>query len=98
MHQDIFPTKSCLQLKIREVRQKMMAQSTTPASGNSVATSSVSSGSNNASSNASGFSGSGSTDTVDAEGIDTIDSAAADGSSLTCSAKLHNVPFGDKTL
>lgn len=26
-HQDIFPTKVCLQLKIREVRQKMMAQS-----------------------------------------------------------------------
>lgn len=26
-YQDIFPTKSCLQLKIREVRQKMMAQS-----------------------------------------------------------------------
>ena len=24
---DVFPTKSCLQLKIREVRQKMMAQS-----------------------------------------------------------------------
>ena len=27
-HQDIFPTKACLQLKIREVRQKMMAQTT----------------------------------------------------------------------
>jgi hypothetical protein len=26
-YQDIFPTKTCLQLKIREVRQKMMAQS-----------------------------------------------------------------------
>ena len=26
-YQDVFPTKSCLQLKIREVRQKMMAQS-----------------------------------------------------------------------
>lgn len=81
LHQDIFPTKSCLQLKIREVRQKMMAQSTTPASGNSVATSSVSSGSNNASSNASGFSGSGSTDAVDGEGNDVIDSVAADGGS-----------------
>lgn len=27
-HHDIFPNKMCLQLKIREVRQKMMAQST----------------------------------------------------------------------
>lgn len=26
-HASIFPTKTCLQLKIREVRQKMMAQS-----------------------------------------------------------------------
>ena len=26
-YQDIFPTKTCLQLKIREVRQKMMAES-----------------------------------------------------------------------
>lgn len=26
-HSDIFPTKSSLQLKIREVRQKLMAQS-----------------------------------------------------------------------
>ena len=25
-HQEIFPTKSCLQLKIREVRQKIMAE------------------------------------------------------------------------
>jgi len=29
LHSEIFPTKSCLQLKIREVRQKVMAQSTT---------------------------------------------------------------------
>lgn len=37
LHQDTFPTKSCLQLKIREVRQKVMAQSATPSSaGNSV--------------------------------------------------------------
>ncbi|KAJ8930843.1 hypothetical protein NQ314_016260 [Rhamnusium bicolor] len=35
-HSDIFPTKSSLQLKIREVRQKMMAQSSlTPSSANS---------------------------------------------------------------
>ena len=26
-HSDIFPTRNCLQLKIREVRQKMMATS-----------------------------------------------------------------------
>ena len=26
-HADIFPTKTCLQLKIREVRQKIMAES-----------------------------------------------------------------------
>lgn len=26
MHADVFPTKSSLQLKIREVRQKVMAQ------------------------------------------------------------------------
>ena len=26
-HSDVFPTKLCLQLKIREVRQKMMAAS-----------------------------------------------------------------------
>lgn len=33
MHADIFPTKSSLQLKIREVRQKVMAQSNlTPSS------------------------------------------------------------------
>ena len=25
-HSDVFPTKICLQLKIREVRQKMMAE------------------------------------------------------------------------
>ncbi len=29
-HSDAFPTKVCLQLKIREVRQKMMARSTSP--------------------------------------------------------------------
>ncbi|KAJ8982812.1 hypothetical protein NQ317_010433 [Molorchus minor] len=35
-HADIFPTKSSLQLKIREVRQKLMAQSSlTPSSANS---------------------------------------------------------------
>ncbi|CAH0562237.1 unnamed protein product [Brassicogethes aeneus] len=35
-HADIFPNKASLQLKIREVRQKMMAQSAhTPSSGNS---------------------------------------------------------------
>lgn len=35
-HSDIFPTKASLQLKIREVRQKMMAQnSLTPSSTNS---------------------------------------------------------------
>ncbi|KAJ8923865.1 hypothetical protein NQ315_010447 [Exocentrus adspersus] len=38
-HSDIFPTKSSLQLKIREVRQKMMAQnSLTPSSTNSPVT------------------------------------------------------------
>lgn len=36
MHTDIFPSKSSLQLKIREVRQKLMAQSShTPTSANS---------------------------------------------------------------
>ena len=29
-HSDVFPTKGCLQLKIREVRQKMMARSNSP--------------------------------------------------------------------
>ena len=29
-HSDVFPTKVCLQLKIREVRQKMMARSNSP--------------------------------------------------------------------
>ena len=35
-HVDIFPTKSSLQLKIREVRQKLMANQATPSSANSV--------------------------------------------------------------
>lgn len=36
MHSDIFPSKSSLQLKIREVRQKVMARSShTPHSANS---------------------------------------------------------------
>lgn len=35
MHTDIFPNKSSLQLKIREVRQKLMAQNNTPNSANS---------------------------------------------------------------
>lgn len=35
-HKDIFPNKASLQLKIREVRQKLMAQSShTPLSANS---------------------------------------------------------------
>ncbi|CAG0888641.1 unnamed protein product [Cyprideis torosa] len=29
-HADVFPSKACLQLKIREVRQKVMAQTSTP--------------------------------------------------------------------
>ena len=46
-HQEIFPTKSCLQLKIREVRQKIMAEtqfdnSTATTVATTVATTSVS--------------------------------------------------------
>jgi len=42
-HQDVFPTKTCLQLKIREVRQKIMAEmqfdsSTTTVAATTVAT------------------------------------------------------------
>ena len=51
----------------------MMAQSTTPASGNNVAPSNVSGGNNNAS----GFGG-GSSEVIDGEGCETIDLAPAD--------------------
>jgi hypothetical protein len=52
----------------------MMAQSTTPASGNNVASSNVSGGNNNAS----GFSGSGSSEVIDGEGSEAIDLPPAD--------------------
>lgn len=35
-HVDVFPSKSSLQLKIREVRQKLMAQNQPPHSANSI--------------------------------------------------------------
>jgi len=69
LHAEIFPTKSCLQLKIREVRQKVMAQSTTtPGSSANNAPSSASGGSN-ASVNPSAY-GTGSSD-ADVEASDT---------------------------
>lgn len=46
LHQDTFPTKSCLQLKIREVRQKVMAQSTTSTGGSAPGPSATASANN----------------------------------------------------
>ena len=57
LHSEIFPTKSCLQLKIREVRQKVMAQSTTSTTASSTSHTNTSAGINPAtgSSNTSGY-------------------------------------------
>lgn len=54
----------------------MMAQSTTPASGNNAIPSNVSGGSN-----ASGYSGGGSTDAIDGEGNEALDLATTDAGS-----------------
>jgi len=51
-HSDIFPNKSSLQLKIREVRQKLMAHNTlTPSSANALNSPSESSTTNTPSKN-----------------------------------------------
>ena len=47
-HHDIFPNKMCLQLKIREVRQKMMAQSAQAVSAATTPIGIISSSSSNA--------------------------------------------------